>query len=170
MTRSPRRLLSLLIATAAVLLPVATFAHPSLPTGETAAQPLVGPAAAAAWVVDAFHAALKAGDLLEASNLMSADVLIFEAGGAQRSKADYAAEHLPADAAFEKGATSRILHRSGAAFGEVAWIATEGRLEGHSGGKTVERLTTETMVLRQTSEGWRIVHAHWSSRAAPPGR
>jgi ketosteroid isomerase-like protein len=169
MTRLPYRLLSLMIGSAAVLLPVTILAHPSLPTVETSAQPLVGGAAAAARVVDAFHAALKAGQIGEAAKLMAADVLIFEAGVAQRSKADYAAEHLPGDAAFEKDATARTLHRSGGALGEVAWIATDGRLEGHSGGKPVDRLTTETMVLRRTSDGWRIVHVHWSSRAAPPG-
>ena len=170
MTRLSHRLLCSMIATAAVLLPVATFAHPSPPTGETAAQPLVGRAAAAARVVDAFHAALKAGDLSGASNLMAPDVLIFEAGGAQRSKADYAAEHLPADAAFEKDATVRTLHRSGAAVGEIAWIATEGRIEAHAAGKPADRLTTETVILRRTPEGWRIVHVHWSSRVAPPER
>ena len=62
------------------------------------------------------------------------------------------------------------LHRSGAAVGEIAWIATEGRIEAHAAGKPADRLTTETVILRRTPAGWRIVHVHWSSRVAPPER
>lgn len=54
----------------------------------------------AAAVVDAFHAALRRGDTRAAAALLSDDALIFETGGAERSKAEYAAHHLPADAEF----------------------------------------------------------------------
>jgi hypothetical protein len=33
-------------------------------------------------------------------------------------------------------------------------------------GKAVDRLTTETMVLRRVGAAWKIVHIHWSSAAA----
>jgi ketosteroid isomerase-like protein len=38
-------------------------------------------------------------------------------------------------------------------------------MKGAYKGKPVDRLTTETMVLRKTPDGWRIVHVHWSSAA-----
>ena len=121
-----------------------------------------GPAA----IVDAFHLALHRGDILGAAALLAEDALIFEEGGAERSKAEYAAHHLPADAAFSKVVASTILRRSGGAAGNVAWIATEARLTGIHEGKAVGRLTTETMLLRRTKNGWKITHVHWSSRAA----
>lgn len=164
---SPAPALAAVIAAAALSLAPAALAHPTgaHKAAETAA--LSGPAAQAGLVVDAFHTALKAGDTVKAANLVADDALIFEAGFAERSKAEYAAEHLAADAKFEKAATETVLRRIGEASGDLAWIATEGRVQARSGEKVTDRLTTESMVLRRTAAGWRIVHVHWSSRAAP---
>ena len=162
-----------LVATAAALAvataPTIALSHPpsAAPAGRHV-WALPGDAGAAARVVDAFHAALKAGEPDKAAALLASDALVFEAGGAERSKADYAAAHLAADAKFEAAAESTPQQRTGAASGGLAWIATEGRVRSASGDKVVERLTTETMILRRTPAGWRIVHVHWSSRAAPP--
>lgn len=159
----------ILLATALV---VATpgIGHSHEPPPSEASKSLSGDAANAAVVVDAFHAALKADDVPKAASLVAEGALVFEAGGAERSKAEYAASHLSADAAFESSATETITRRSGAASGDLAWIATEGRVQARLGQKIVDRVTTETMVLSRTSAGWRIVHVHWSSRAAPSGR
>src|SRR5687768_6711037 len=59
-------------------------------------------AQAAAATVDAFHAALRRGDTRAASDLLTDDALVFEEGRAERSKAQYAARHLGADAAFSQ--------------------------------------------------------------------
>lgn len=131
--------------------------HPALP----------GEGSPAERVVDAFHAALRAGDTTKAASLMADDLLVFEAGNAERSKAAYAQEHLAADAKFESTVVETVLRRSGATRGDTAWFATEGWIKGASGDKTIDRLTTETMVLARTNAGWRIVHVHWPSRAAP---
>ena len=143
------------------------FAHePSAaPAGETAPPPTA--VAAPAGVVDAFHAALARGDTAAASALMTDDVLVLESGGAERSKAAYAAHHLAADAAFSKASRDTRQHRTGGVAGDVAWVATEGRVQGETGGRAIDRMTTETMLLRRTPQGWRIFHVHWSSRAAP---
>jgi ketosteroid isomerase-like protein len=117
-------------------------------------------------VVDAFHAALSRGDTGAAAALLADDALIFEEGGAERSKAEYSAHHLPADAAFSKAVSSRVTRRLGGAAGGVAWVASEGRTSGTWAGKPIERLTTETMLLRRIDEKWKIVHIHWSSAAA----
>jgi ketosteroid isomerase-like protein len=60
---------------------------------------------------------------------------------------------------------SRMTRRRGAAAGTIAWIASEGRTTGTYKGKQVDVVTTETMVLRRTGGGWKIVHIHWSSAA-----
>src|SRR5690606_29848204 len=52
--------------------------------------------AGAAEAVDAFHAALRAGDRDAALAVLAEDALIFEAGGAERSRAEYASHHLEA--------------------------------------------------------------------------
>lgn len=51
--------------------------------------------------------------------------------------------------------------------GDLAWIASEGRTTGDYKGKTVDRLTAETMILTRVGDAWRIFHIHWSSRVPP---
>ena len=116
-------------------------------------------------VVDAFHSALKRGDQDAAAALLTEDVLIFESGGAERSKAEYGAEHLPADAKFAKATTSTITRRSGRAAGSVAWIASEGQTTGEFRGRKINSRTTETMLLTRVGDRWKIAHIHWSSAA-----
>jgi ketosteroid isomerase-like protein len=130
-----------------------TAQHATLPAAAS------GPAA----VVDRFHAALDRGDTGTAAALLADDALIFESGGAERSKAEYAAQHLPADAEFSKVVPSTVTRRAGFSDGTLAWIASEGRMRGTYKGKAVDQATTETMILRRTGSGWKIVHIHWSS-------
>lgn len=148
------------------LVPLA-HAHDPTASAPAATAPLIGDAAEAAKVVDRFHAALNAGDTAAAAALMSDEVLVLESGGAERSKAAYAAHHLAADAAFQKAARETHLRRVGGGSGDLAWVATEGRVQGQSGERSIDRLTTETMLLARTPAGWRIIHVHWSSRGAP---
>lgn len=116
-------------------------------------------------VVDAFHAALQRGDTKAALGFLANDALIFEAGGVERGKAEYASHHLAADAAFSQAVPARLARRAGQAVGGIAWIASEGRTTGTFKGKAVDRRTVETMVLRRMGAGWKIVHIHWSSAA-----
>lgn len=120
-------------------------------------------------VVDAFHAALVAGDVPTALGHLGDDAIVFEAGGVERGKAEYAAHHAEADAAFAKAVPSRIIRRTGQTSGDTAWILSEERTTGTYKGKHVDRVTTETMLLRRTGGVWRIIHVHWSSAASRPG-
>ena len=141
-----------------------SLAHPNDP--HAAASPsnsVAGSARPAAAVVDAFHSALRRGEPKAALALLLDDALIFESGGAERTKAEYAAHHLGADAAFSQAVPSSITRRRGAALGAVAWIATEGRTKGTYKGRQIDVATTETMVLRRSGAGWKIAHIHWSS-------
>ena len=128
-------------------------------------EAVAAPSLNAAAVVDAFHSALAQGNTKAAAVLLADDALIFESGGVERTKAEYAAHHLPADAEFSKAVSSASTRRSAHATNGIAWIATEGRTKGTYKGKAIDRLTTETMVLRQTGMDWKIVHIHWSSGA-----
>lgn len=147
-------------------LPVALLALAAPAAAKPARPPaeaVSAAAEAAAATVDAFHAALRRGDTAAASALLTEDVLIFEEGRAERSKAEYAAQHLGADAAFSKAVPGVRSRRRGDAAGDFAWIATEGRSKGRYRGTEVDRVTDETMVLRRVGETWKIVHIHWSS-------
>lgn len=163
MVMSHCRTLAAVIA-AATASPVA-FAHgPAATPTEIAALPSAARDAAA--VVDAFHAALRRGDTAAAAALLAEIALIFESGGVERSKAEYESHHLAADAAFSKAVPAVMLRRSGDAGNGLAWIATEGRMTGTYKDKPVDRLSTETMILRQVAGTWKIIHIHWSSKAA----
>lgn len=149
---------------AALLAASATVAHPTQ-SGHAAAQsatlaPSARPAAA---VVDAFHAALRRGDTTAAQSHLAVNALIYESGGVERGKQEYASHHLGADAAFAQAVPSTITRRAGEAVGNVAWIATEGRTAGTYKGRALDVVTTETMVLRRVGKAWKIVHIHWSS-------
>ena len=126
-------------------------------------EKLPAPAGAAAAVVDGFHAALARGDTQAALTFLADDALIFEGGAVERSKSEYAAHHLAADAAFSQAVPGVRHRRSGDAVGDIAWIASEGHTTGTYKDTPVDRLTTETMVLKRVGDTWKIVHIHWSS-------
>jgi len=156
------RTIALLAALTALSIPAR--AHDS--GGRLAAESNLSAAARdAAAAVDAFHAALRRGDTRSAAALLVYDALIFEEGGAERSKADYVSQHLPADAAFSHVVSSTVTRRSGGSNGVFSWIASEGQMTGTYEGKAIDRRTTETMLLRRVGAKWKIVHIHWSSAA-----
>ena len=144
-------------------------AHPESNQIATAAElGAVAPSARrAAAVVDAFHGALRRGDTNAAQSRLAENALIYEAGGVDRGRQEYASHHLGADAAFAQAVPGRITRRAGEAVGNVAWIATEGRTTGSYKGKAVDRITAETMILRRVGSVWKIIHIHWSSAAGP---
>lgn len=151
----------LMIMAAAVLAPSAN-AQPA----KTPDSGLPAGARAAGSVVEAFHAALDRGDTKAAAALLTDDALIYESGGVERGKAEYAAHHLAADAAFAKAMTRVVNRRAGRADGNTAWIASESTTKGSFKDKPINSVSTETMILRRDRSGWRIAHVHWSSANA----
>jgi ketosteroid isomerase-like protein len=150
--------LTAVAATLSLLAPPLAASEP--PPNAAAMSPSAKSAAA---TVDAFHAALRSGDTAAAAALLADDALIFEAGGVEHGKAEYAAHHLPADAEFAKLVASLATRRAGDSNGDWAWVASEGRTTGTYKGKAIDQATTETMLLRRDGQAWKIVHIHWSS-------
>ena len=113
--------------------------------------------------VDRFHLALAEGRVEAALRLLSDDVLIYESGRAERSKAEYASHHLKADAEFA-GATQRKLVKRASGVGtDTAWVTSETETAGTFKGRALSLTGTETMILRRNAGAWKIVHIHWSS-------
>ena len=119
-------------------------------------------------VVDAFHKALMTNDANQALALLADDVLIYESGGAEASKAEYASHHLAADMAFLKNVRQSIVTRSAQASGDTALVTSQGKTIGMYKDKAIDSVSTETMVLRLVGQQWKIVHIHWSSADNKP--
>lgn len=136
-------------------------AHSHAP--KPASVQLPSAALSAAETVDSFQKRLAQGDTNGAAQLLDASVLIYEGGGAEKSRDEYASHHLESDAEFLKDAEVRQLSRTGNTVGDLAWVATESELTS-AGAKPLDLITTETMILQRGPDGWRVKHIHWSSR------
>lgn len=158
-------LLGLLSLVAFALIPGMALAHGPEAHAKTAASfPIDDRAKPAVEVIEQFSAALQAGDLERAGKLLADDVLILETGGAENSREEYLSGHAIHDATFLKGVHVVVTRRTARIEGPLAWVGTESELHTTKEGKPMTLLSTETMVLKQTAAGWRIVHIHWSSR------
>lgn len=139
-----------------------------IPFAATVALVFASPAFAAdaatpVGVVDAFSAALKAGDAAALERMLAPDVFIAESGGAERSFAEYAGHHMPADMAFSKAISTTVKDRRVFESGSLATVVTEAVSKGTYRDKPIHSRLMETMTLQKTGEEWRIVHIHWSS-------
>lgn len=123
-------------------------------------------ASAPVGAAEALHDAMSAGDAARVQSLLDPNVTIMEGGNVERSLKEYAAHHLPADLKFMKGVTYKLERQTGDSSGDLAWVASEATLTGSSDGKPMALISTETLVLRNVGGSWKVVHIHWSSKAA----
>ena len=114
-------------------------------------------------VVRSFHAALSAGDRDTALATLDPAVIIFEQGGAEMTRNEYASKHLKEDVEFSRATTSRTIDQRSDAIGDAAWVLTRSETSGTFQGKPVALSNAETVLLKRTATGWKIVHIHWSS-------
>ena len=114
-------------------------------------------------VVDAFHAALAAGDSTLALSHLASDVTILESGGVE-DKEHYRSGHLAGDMRFA-GAVSR---EPGAIevslMGDVAWAHSTSVRQGRVGDREINSQSAELVVLAREGGTWKIKAIHWSSR------
>lgn len=155
------------IAAAILLLPVANAgAHgsgtASPPAANSGAVPAKG-SETALEAVTSFHAALRSGDTAGALALLSEDVLIFESGGFERDRAEYAAHHLAADADFSAAVERKLVDRSVVEQGNMALVTSIETVSGTFRDRAINSRSLETMTLRRVAGQWRIAHIHWSS-------
>jgi ketosteroid isomerase-like protein len=117
-------------------------------------------------VVGDYHAALAGGNAAKALSLLSPSVQIYESGYAEKSKDDYAGHHLPADMAFAKTVSRKVVEGSERIAGDLAVVMQQTDTRGTHNGAPIHLLGTETAVLEKKGDGWVITHFHWSSRKA----
>ena len=117
--------------------------------------------------VERFHVALRTGDSNSVAALLAPDVVVLESGEME-DRAAYLAHHLPADIEFSRAVTE---HRDPAHVsirGDVAWVASTGRVRGKFRERDVNSVSAELMILVRTSSGWQIAAIHWSSHRVSP--
>lgn len=158
---------------AAMLAVMPAAAHPGVHDEESPALPLPVPPALATSAspvetVAAFHAALTRGDLEAALDLLADDVLIFESGGVERSRAEYASHHLAADAAFSAGVQRELVSQTHSEHDDTAWVTSVETVTGAYRARAINIRSVETMLLRRDNARWQIFHIHWSSADLTP--
>lgn len=152
-----------------LMLCAALLAAGSATAAETPA-PAEAPGGPAA-VVDAFHEAMRARNQQAMLDALAADVLVFEQGYLERSRAEYAGSHLHDDMEFASQTERRIVAREVLEYGDGASVLTLSMTDGKFGDKELSLQNTETMVLARSGGRWTITHIHWSAHprpAAPP--
>lgn len=117
----------------------------------------------AAAVIDRFHVALAAGDSAAAAMLLLPDVVILESGGIE-SREEYLGGHLRGDMAFAQAVPRERGPIAVRIDGDIAFATSTSVARGEYRGQPVNSAGAELIVLRRTSDGWRIAAVHWSSR------
>ncbi len=116
-------------------------------------------------VVSAFHRALTSGEKQSVLDLLDPKVVIFESGGAELSRDEYASHHLGSDMVFAAAIEAKVLDQRSGGTEETAWVLTRTETTGTFRDKEIDSLGVETMVLQRSGDKWKIVHIHWSSRS-----
>jgi ketosteroid isomerase-like protein len=114
-------------------------------------------------VVDAFAAALRAGDEAALRRLIAPNVVIAESGEVERSFDEYAAHHMAADFAFTAAVQFTREQRDIIVDQGMATVISRTQVHGQFHGRPINSNSMETIVLRRIDGQWRIVHIHWSS-------
>ncbi|MEQ1439693.1 nuclear transport factor 2 family protein [Fontimonas sp. SYSU GA230001] len=134
-----------------------------------AAEPAQGDdAATARAVVEDFHRALAEGYREGVLRLVDPRVVIFETGYVDVDRDNYAGAHLDNDLLYAAQVKREVIHSEATVTGDIAVVLTQSRNAGEFLGAKLDLENTETMVLRRGSDGWKIVHIHWSGHERAP--
>jgi ketosteroid isomerase-like protein len=165
MIRMPR----LALASLSALAFVSSSAACAQPDHPVVAPSVAVPSDTPEGVVDAFAAALRAGDEAALRRLMAPNVVIAESGDVERSFDEYAAHHMPADFAFTSAMQFTLEQRDTIVDQDMATVISRTQVHGQFHGRPINSNSMETMVLRRIDGKWRIVHIHWSSSPISDG-
>jgi len=115
-------------------------------------------------VVDAFHAALRAKNTAAALSLLDRGLVVFEFGTVDPTVEAYAFQHLPFDMDVAAATQWKLETRRVGGEGSERWVLSTYRVTGkHRDGSPIDLTTLETVILRRSSDLFRIVHFHWST-------
>jgi ketosteroid isomerase-like protein len=111
-------------------------------------------------VVDAFYGGITAGDTKAVMDLIAPDAIFVESGKIE-TRAEYEANHLPADIDFERQVKAeRGPLRVTFDGRETAWVISTAE---YDEGNPEKYINTQLMVLTRDTGAWRIRTISWSS-------
>ncbi len=131
--------------------------------GYTAASLQAQDSRAVAEVIEAFHAALVAGDSTTALSLLADDVVILESGGTE-DKNRYRNGHISGDMRFAQAVPRERGEMDVRVVGDVAWASSTSISQGRMGDREINSRGAELVVLARDGASWKITAIHWSSR------
>lgn len=119
---------------------------------------------AALATIDAFHAALRAGDSSRVAALLAPDAVIIEAGAIE-TRQQYLSGHLAADIKASSGTPGERTVVAATLEGNAAAVTarTVTSTTGAQGTTSISELA-ELMVVTKRDGIWKIRAIHWSSR------
>jgi ketosteroid isomerase-like protein len=114
-------------------------------------------------VVESFYAAIKKGDRAAAMSVIAPDAVFLESGTLE-TRAEYEANHLPADIDFESQVDGKRGPMQVTFDGNTAWVIATTEYNGTFDGSPVSFVSAQLVVLTRDEGTWRIRTIHWSSR------
>jgi ketosteroid isomerase-like protein len=111
----------------------------------------------------AFYGAMKTGDTAAAMRQIAPDAIFVESGRLE-TRAEYEANHLPADIQFERQVSGTRSPWQVTSQGDTAWAIATTEYDGTFDGSPVNFVSAQLAVLTRDSGDWRIRSIHWSSR------
>jgi ketosteroid isomerase-like protein len=114
-------------------------------------------------VVESFYSAIKKGDAAAAMSVIAPDAVFLESGRLE-TRAEYEANHLPADIGFEAQVNGTRGPMQVKFDGNTAWVIALTDYDGTFDGSPVSFVSAQLVVLTRDSGTWRIRSIHWSSR------
>jgi ketosteroid isomerase-like protein len=113
-------------------------------------------------VVEAFYAAIKAGDADAAMALIAPDAIFVEAANIE-NRDQYEKNHLPRDIDYESQIDGQRGPLQVTREGDTAWIISTTKYDEKALGNPELYVITQLMVLSRGADGWRIRSICWSS-------
>ena len=111
-------------------------------------------------VVDGFYGAITAGDAPAAMRLIAPDAVFVESGKIE-TRAEYEANHLPADIDFERQVKAQRGPMRVTFDGrDTAWVISRAE---YDEGNPEKYINTQLMVLTRDTGEWRIRTISWST-------
>jgi ketosteroid isomerase-like protein len=114
-------------------------------------------------IVESFYGAIKKGDVAAAMSVIAPDAVFLESGKLE-TRAEYEANHLPADIEFEMQVTGKRSPMRVTFEGNTAWVIALTEYDGTFEGDPVRFVSAQLVVLTRDSGNWLIRTIHWSSR------
>lgn len=117
-------------------------------------------------MVDAFAAAIVAGQLDAARQFMAPDAVVVVNGQILGNRDAYIDGAARSDAAALRTVERDILRREVSAGPDFGYVVSEKRMRVPGNAKGPSEVVVETMLIARMASGWKITHIHWSGRHA----